>query len=51
VRLLDDASPTVRGAAVWALGRIDRARLVQCADRYRDRETDIEVIDEWKAAC
>ena len=26
-RLLDDASPLVRGAAVWALGRLDRARL------------------------
>ena len=26
-RLLEDASPLVRGAAVWALGRLDRARL------------------------
>ena len=51
VRLLDDASPLVRGAAVWALGRIDSARLVQCAVRYRGRETDRDVIEEWKAAC
>jgi epoxyqueuosine reductase len=51
VCLLDDASPLVRGAAVWALGRIDRARLVQCAERYRGQETDAEVIEEWKAAC
>jgi epoxyqueuosine reductase len=50
VRLLDDASPVVRGAAVWALGRIDGARLAQSAERYRGRETDIGVIDEWKAA-
>ena len=26
-RLLDDASPLVRGAAIWALGRLDRDRL------------------------
>ena len=26
-RLLDDASPIVRGAAIWALRRLDRARL------------------------
>ena len=26
-RLLDDPSPLVRGAAIWALGRLDRARL------------------------
>jgi epoxyqueuosine reductase len=51
VRLLDDASPLVRGAAVWALDRIDRARLAQCAERYRGQETDLEVIEEWKTAC
>ncbi len=27
-RLLDDPSPLVRGAAIWALGRLDRSRLV-----------------------
>ena len=32
-RLLDDASPLVRGAAVWALGRLDRGRLARCAAR------------------
>jgi epoxyqueuosine reductase len=50
-RLLDDASPLVRGAAVWALGRLDRARLEQCAQKYRTAETDAEVIGEWTAAC
>src|SRR5262249_44302845 len=34
-RLLDDASPLVRGAAVWALGRLDRARLERCAASHR----------------
>jgi epoxyqueuosine reductase len=49
-RLLDDASPLVRGAAVWALGRLDRDRLVQCAERRR-QEDDSDVIAEWTAAC
>jgi epoxyqueuosine reductase len=48
--LLDDASPLVRGAAVWAIGRLDRARLTQCADRRRAVETDPDVIDEWAVA-
>ena len=30
-RLLADASPLVRGAAVWALGRLDRGRLAHFA--------------------
>ena len=41
-RLLDDASPLVRGAAVWALGRLDprgspRSRATKCADERRSR--------------
>jgi epoxyqueuosine reductase len=50
-RLLDDASPLVRGAAVWALGRLDRDRLVQCAGKRRGQEADSNVIEEWTAAC
>jgi epoxyqueuosine reductase len=49
-RLLDDASPLVRGAAVWALGRLDRNRLLQCAER-RGQEDDSDVIAEWTAVC
>jgi epoxyqueuosine reductase len=49
-RLLGDASPLVRGAAIWALGRLDRARLEQCERKYRAAETDAGVIDEWTAA-
>ena len=49
-RLLDDAAPLVRGAAVWALGRLDRARLERCAGKCRATETDPDVIAEWAAA-
>jgi epoxyqueuosine reductase len=49
-RLLDDASPLIRGAAVWALGRLDPARLKRCAAQYRATESDSEVISEWTAA-
>jgi epoxyqueuosine reductase len=50
-RLLDDASPLVRGAAVWALGRLDQARLLQCAGKRLGQEADSNVIEEWTAAC
>jgi epoxyqueuosine reductase len=48
-RLLDDASPLVRGAAVWALSRLDPARLAACADAH-GRERDLDVRDEWASA-
>ena len=35
-RLLDDPAPLVRGAAIWALGRLDRGRLV-CMRRAAPR--------------
>jgi epoxyqueuosine reductase len=46
---LDDASPLVRGAAVWALSRLDRKRLAALAPR-RSGESDPAVKDEWSAA-
>ncbi|MEA2871360.1 MAG: epoxyqueuosine reductase, partial [Hyphomicrobiales bacterium] len=46
---LDDPSPLVRGAAVWALGRLDPKRLAALADK-RARETDETVQEEWSAA-
>jgi epoxyqueuosine reductase len=49
-RLLDDASPLVRGAAVWALGRLDRQRLIEIAPQRRAAETDLAVEEEWAAA-
>ena len=49
-RLLDDASALVRGAAVWALGRLDPARIKAIADERCARESDGSVREEWKAA-
>jgi epoxyqueuosine reductase len=48
-RLIADASPLVRGAAVWALARLDPARLARLAAQ-RSRETDASVQEEWRAA-
>jgi epoxyqueuosine reductase len=49
-RLLTDPSPLVRGAAIWALGRLDPRRLAECAATYRGRETNPDVAGEWTAA-
>jgi epoxyqueuosine reductase len=48
-RLIADASPPVRGAAIWALGRLDARRLGAHA-RHRAMESDPDVRDEWSAA-
>jgi epoxyqueuosine reductase len=48
-RLLADPAPLVRGAAVWALGRLDHARLGALAPQ-RDAEADPVVQEEWAAA-
>ena len=50
-RLLDDASPLVRGAAIWALGRLDRPRLKMRAAERRAAEADADVAGEWDVAC
>ena len=47
-RLLHDASPLVRGAAVWALGRL-LAREQLSALAVRRGETDEQVNEEWAA--
>jgi epoxyqueuosine reductase len=49
-RLIADASGLVRGAAIWALGRLDRNRLAEIAEMRRETETDPEVETEWVAA-
>jgi epoxyqueuosine reductase len=49
-RLLDDTSPLVRGAAVWALGRLlPRADFDALASENSARETDLDVQQEWAA--
>jgi epoxyqueuosine reductase len=48
-RLLDDASPLVRGAAVWALSRLlQRENFAALARRHSD--PDKTVREEWAAA-
>ncbi|MDP3895256.1 MAG: tRNA epoxyqueuosine(34) reductase QueG [Mesorhizobium sp.] len=49
--LLDDASPLVRGAAVWALSRLpDEAGFATLGDRLAPRERDADVAEEWASA-
>ncbi|MET0246931.1 MAG: tRNA epoxyqueuosine(34) reductase QueG [Sphingomonas sp.] len=47
--LLDDPSPEVRGAAVWALGRLDPARWRVERDARALAEADASVREEWAA--
>jgi epoxyqueuosine reductase len=49
-RLLTDASGLVRGAAIWALGRLDPSRLREIAASRRAAEDDPLVEAEWLAA-
>ena len=49
-RLVADASPLVRGAAVWALGRLDSERLAALAPTRRAGEADVTVAEEWSEA-
>ncbi len=49
-RLLDDASPLVRGAAVWALGQLlSSDGFSSHAAAFEPRETDVSVKNEWAA--
>ena len=45
---LDDTSPLVRGAAVWALKRLDPTLAVAERDARRENETDAGVRSEWE---
>jgi len=50
-RLLDDPSPLVRGAAVWALSRlVAHDAFAKIAAARRPVESDTTVIEEWNAA-
>jgi epoxyqueuosine reductase len=48
-RLLDDASPVVRGAAVWALSRLLPREKFAALSR-RPSDSDPSVREEWVAA-
>jgi len=47
VRLLDDPAPVVRGAAVWALGRLDVGRWAKERGARLASEADEMVRSEW----
>ncbi len=47
--LLDDPSPEVRGAAIWALAQIDAARLAAARPVRLAVEKDADVMAEWEA--
>jgi epoxyqueuosine reductase len=50
-RLLDDASPLVRGAAVWALSQLmQREQFARLASKATDAEADDRVREEWRLA-
>jgi epoxyqueuosine reductase len=49
-RLIADPAPVVRGAAIWALGRLVPQRLAALAPRHRAGEADVSVAHEWALA-
>jgi epoxyqueuosine reductase len=49
-RLIADPSPIVRGAAIWALGRLVPQRLAAAAAQHRAAEADGSVAHEWALA-
>jgi epoxyqueuosine reductase len=49
-RLLTDASPVVRGAAVWALSQLLDADAFAAAADAGEAETDEDVLMEWRYA-
>ena len=49
-RLIADPSPLVRGAAIWALGRLVPRRLAAAAAQHRATEADASVAHEWAHA-
>jgi epoxyqueuosine reductase len=49
-RLIADPSPLVRGAAIWALGRLMPRRLAAAAAQHRAAEPDGSVAHEWALA-
>jgi len=47
--LLDDAAPVVRGAAAWALSRLDGERFEAAREARLAEEADEAVREEWRA--
>jgi len=49
-RLIGDASPLVRGAAIWALARLTPHAIPGLAAAHQPTETEPTVTEEWAAA-
>ncbi|NJM50828.1 MAG: tRNA epoxyqueuosine(34) reductase QueG [Sphingomonadales bacterium] len=47
IALLDDPSPLVRGAAIWALAQIERTAFACEKSQRLAKESDADVIAEW----
>ncbi len=47
LKLLGDPEPIVRGAAIWALGRIDAGQFAEERGNREDAEKDRTVREEW----
>ena len=48
---VEDESPLVRGAAIWAIWRLCPATYERLKSAYAANETDPEVRREWERAC
>jgi epoxyqueuosine reductase len=48
-RHLCDPNPVIRGAAIWALARLDPQATASLKPRHMPNETDQSVRDEWEA--
>ena len=49
LKLLEDSSELVRGAAVWALGELlNKSKISELAPKYLPSEKSQSVLDEWK---
>jgi epoxyqueuosine reductase len=45
---LEDGNPLVRGAAIWALSQLDRAKTLELAKKALTVEKDASVLQEWR---
>jgi epoxyqueuosine reductase len=48
VQLLDDASPLVRGAAIWAIAQLDEAKFFTEKRERLKFESDETALLEWE---
>jgi epoxyqueuosine reductase len=48
--LLNDEAPIIRGAAIWALKRLDLDRALALLPALKSKEPDTEVLIEWEMA-